>query len=183
MPFESPILALDLATNIGWCYGPPAQSPKEFGHYKLGNRGWGRARKYRLFREWLPMLMLTHKPGLVVFESAAATSTFSGRTTIDNVKWLIGICEHLEEMAYENYELREARVSDVRNYFIGHNPKREIAKRKTVQKCRDYGWDVQTDDEGDACALWTYQVSRLRPDIAAKMTPLFYEGRPVVSKM
>jgi hypothetical protein len=32
---------------------------------------------------------------------------------------------------------------------------------------------VETDDEADACALWDYQMSFLRPDLAFRTTALF----------
>ncbi|MES2695095.1 MAG: hypothetical protein V4773_16600 [Verrucomicrobiota bacterium] len=178
--FSGPILALDLATSTGWAYGSPGTKHLEFGSLRFGKPGADRAGKYRTFRTWLSMHLSTHPAELVVFESAASATAMSGRTTMDIIKWLVGMCEHLEEFCYERVELREGKTSDVRNYFIGNNPKREIAKAKTIEKCRSFGWNVANDDEADACALWCYQVGQLRPDLAASMTPLFYGKRRIV---
>lgn len=179
MRFNGAILALDLATQTGWAYGRPGETPL-FGSIRWD--GKDRPTKYRSFRAWLGIQTQRHPTDLIVFESAAAATTMSGRTTMDTIKLLVGLCEHLEEWSLDRVELREARVSDVRAHFIGGNPKRDVAKAKTMQKCRDYGWDVKNDDEADALALWCFQIAHLRPDIAAKMTPLFAFGRPVINK-
>jgi hypothetical protein len=43
----------------------------------------------------------------------------------------------------------------------------------TIERCRSLGWAVNNSDEADACALWDYQICHLRPDLAARTTPLF----------
>lgn len=171
--FDGLILALDLATITGYATGCPGQSPR-FGSVRFGKPGTARDQSYRMFRMWVDETLTSLEPDLVVFESAAITTAFGGKTTVETIKRLIGYCEHLEEMCYRRVELREANVSQVRGYFIGTtHVKRDAAKVLTKQKCRDYGWDVEEDNAADACALWAYQVSCLRPDLASKMTPLF----------
>jgi len=167
--FNGIILSLDLATQLGWAWGRPEDEVPHFGSRRL--KGSDRAARYRDFREFLAV-MITDKVSRVVFESSV-TQLMHGKTNIETVKFLIGITEHLEEFCYQRVELREARVSDVRMHFIKANPKREIAKAKTIGRCRDMGWDVKNDDEADACALWSYQVCTIRPDLAATHSPLF----------
>jgi hypothetical protein len=179
MTFTGPILALDLTTQTGWAYGRPGETP-QFGSLRFGRPGEDRASKYRTFRNWLSLHLTTHPADLIVFESSATASTMSGKTTMDTIKWLVGLCEHLEEFCFDRVELREAMTSQVRAHFLGSNPKRDEAKAKTMQRCREYGWEVSNDDEADALALWVYQVSHLRPDLAAKLTPLFYGKRRII---
>ena len=162
------IFALDLATKFGWAWGRPEDVAPRFGSIVLKG---DRAAKYRQLREFLGV-MVTDKVSRVVFESSA-TQVMHGQTNIETIKLLIGLTEHVEEFCYQRVELREARVSDVRMHFIKGNPKREIAKAKTVGRCREMGWDVNNDDEADACALWSYQVCTIRPDLAHTHSPLF----------
>jgi hypothetical protein len=51
--------------------------------------------------------------------------------------------------------------------------KSAIAKAATIDRCRELGWNVNNDNEADACALWDYQIACLRPDLAYKTTALF----------
>lgn len=172
--YRGSVLALDLATSTGWARGEPGGKPA-FGSLRFGKPGTSRPVIYRAFREWLSV-ELTDRITRVVFESSA-TQLMGGRTTIETVKLLIGLTEHLEEFCHQRVEVREARTSDVRHHFIGSNPKRAIAKPAMMQKCRDFGWDVANDDEADALGLWDYQCSILRPDLAHRRTPLFQKRR------
>ena len=55
----------------------------------------------------------------------------AGKTNIDTTgqACLIGLAEHLEEYAYNNFELREAsKPAQARAHFIGSNMKAAIAK-------------------------------------------------------
>ena len=168
------MLALDLATTTGWAYGAPGSIP-QFGSLSFGKRDSSRAVIYRAFRDWLEAKwnVRDHQPDVIVFESSAVPSIMAGRTRIETIKLLVGLTEHLEEWCHRKVELREARVADVRVHFIGANMKSALAKQKTFDQCRMIGWDVQTADEADACALWDYQCAWLNPKLAAYSTPLF----------
>ena len=174
MKFTGNVLALDLATITGWAYGPPGKPP-EFGHLRFGKPGTTRPVIYRAFRQWLEdkWNIRDEQPDLIVYECPAIPSFMHGDTNVETTKLLFGLAEHLEEWSYNVVELREATVSQVRCHFIGRNHKAKIAKPMTVEKCRALGWAVETDDEADACALWDYQMSFLRPDLAFRTTPLF----------
>ena len=170
--FTGKVLALDLATTTGWACGRPGTKPK-FGFMRLGKPGGGRANCYRVLRLWLDDFQHLHKPDMIVFESPAAPMVMQGRTNIDTIKLLIGLAEHVEEWCLGNIELREASVQQIRPHFIGENMKSKLAKAATIERCHELGWLVTNDNEADACALWSYQVCCLRPDIAIRMTPLF----------
>ena len=139
----------------------------------MAKQGEQRAATYRHFRLWLDLFCSAHKIKLIVYESPALPMIMQGRTNIETIKLLMGLCENLEEWAHGKMELREASVSQVRAHFLGQNYKSMIAKQMTVDRCRELGWDVQTSDEADACALWDLQVCALRPDLAVQGTPLF----------
>jgi hypothetical protein len=171
------ILALDVATTTGWAFGRP-DGPPTFGSIRFGKPGTSRAVCYREFRAWLDMWANYRKcPDLIVFESPVA-SMMHGQTNVDVIKKLIGMCEHLEEWAHDKIELREANVQQIRQHFIGCSPKREEAKRLTIERCHELKWAAINDNEGDALALLDYQICCLRPDIGTQRTPLFLAKRP-----
>ena len=171
-PFSGTVLALDLATTTGFAYGKPGEAPV-FGSHRYARPGAPRAMAYRSFRVWLDDFTHYNKIDLIVYESPAVPSIMAGRTNIDTIRLLMGLAEHLEEWCHNHIELREASVSQVRAHFIGRNLRSKIAKPMTVERCRELSWMVKTTDEADACALWDYQCSFLRPDLAANQTPLF----------
>jgi len=170
--FTGTILALDLATTTGFAWGVPGKRPR-FGTIRFAGRE--RAHTHRLFRQWLETNwnVRDEQPDLVVYESPAAPLLMMGRTNISTIKFLIGLCEHLEEWCYEKFELREASVQQVRAHFIGGNFKSAIAKQMTIDRCLQLGWKVSNDNEADACALWDYQVCCIRPDLVHRTTELF----------
>jgi hypothetical protein len=176
--FTGNVLALDLATVTGWCFGRPGKVPV-FGHTRFIKPGGSRAAAYRAFREWLETIceMRKEKPDLIVFESPAIPSIMAGKTNIDTIKLLIGLAENLEEFCHDYVELREASVGQVRSHFIGQNLKAAIAKPMVMERCQALGWNVADYDEADACALWDYQCCHLRPDLGVKSTPLFAQKR------
>jgi len=175
--YNGEILALDVATVTGWCYGRPGDIPR-CGHLRFGKVGGERAAAYRELRTWLTDFATVSRVKLMVYESAAIPMVMQGKTNADTIKKLIGLVEHIEEWAYGRVELREASVQQVRAHFLGSNRyKSDQAKQMTFDRCCANGWPVTTKDESDACALWSYQVACIRPDIAAKMTPLFYSNR------
>lgn len=179
MTFTGSILALDLATVTGWAHGAPGGKPW-CGHIRFSKQGSTRAQTYRAFRDWLDDKFIKpgqHLPDLIVYELPAIPSFMGGKTNIDTTRLLFGLAEHLEEWCHDRVELREATVSQVRAHFIGSNMKAKIAKPLTLERCRDIGWVVETTDEADAAALWSYQCALLNPQLAWRHTPLFRERK------
>jgi hypothetical protein len=170
--FDGSVLALDLATVTGWAWGQPGSLPK-FGHERFAKQGEPRPVAYRKFRLWLDLFCSARRPDLIVFESPAVPSFMGGKTNIETIRLLMGLAEHLEEWAWEKFELREATTAQVRAHFIGRNLRSNVAKPLVMARCRERGWMVETTDEADACALFSYQCAFLRPDLAWQDTPLF----------
>ena len=174
--FDGEILALDLATRTGWARGRPGETPT-FGRVLLHGDA---PQRYRELRAWLtPQLNDVDR---VIYESAAVPMLMMGRTNTDAIRFLIGCCEHVEELCHGVVDLYEARVSAVRVHFIGRNMKREAAKARTRERCVGLGWAVTNDDEADACALWSYAVCMARPDLAHTHSPLWRPKRRVMDK-
>jgi hypothetical protein len=174
MTFTGRVLALDLATVTGWAYGAPGTIP-QCGHVRFSKPGASRAQTYRAYRRWLDETwgVRDEIPDLIVYESPQIGMHMGGKTNVDTLKLLSGLAEHLEEWALNKTELREASVSQVRSHFLGRNFPAKIGKPMTLERCRELGWNPETTDESDACALWDYQCCWLNPQLAVRTTPLF----------
>jgi hypothetical protein len=90
---------------------------------------------------------------------------------------LYGLPAVIGAVAYHSgiYDIRKADTKDVRQHFIGCNPKRIKAKSMVKHQCRKLGWEVADDNEADALAIWHYMASLIEPKLALQVSPLFGE--------
>lgn len=124
-------------------------------------------------------LSLNPEIAIVVFEAPMVPMHMIGKTNVNTIRMLIGIAAVVEELLYTlgKYDVREAKVSDVRTHFIGSNRnKRAVAKDLTINACYRLGWKPVDDNAADALALWHYQASILEPQLALQVNPLFRRG-------
>jgi hypothetical protein len=181
MSYPSQILALDLAAKTGWALGYTKDAIPQSGTIRFAKEGASMAAVFSACRLQLrDFLSMNPEIGLVVFESPMLPMHMLGRTTKGTLRSLIGMAAVVEEMLYTigKYDVREARVSDVRSHFIGSNRhKRAVAKVMTIEACRRLGWAPGDDNEADALALWHYQAAILQPELAVQTSPLFRRGR------
>jgi hypothetical protein len=167
MTYTGQILALDLAARTGWALGRAMDPRPASGSVRFGKDGSSMAAVFHACRRWLDAF-LAQNPGvqLVVFESPLVPMFSRGKTTITTIRQLMGLPAIVEEFLYAKggYDVREARVAEVRVHFLGSNKfRREIAKDKTVARCNLLGWKPVDDNAADALALWDYQASLLYP--------------------
>lgn len=177
MPHNPRILALDLASKTGWAVGYPADEKPRSGSVRFAREGAAMGAVFAGCRQWLNDFLATENDvKLVVFEAPMVPQHMAGRTSAEIIRVLIGLCAIVEELTYaRGYDVREARVSDVRNHFIGSNRhKRKEAKSLTAEACYRLGWRPTDDNAADALALWHYQAAILNPDLAVQTSPLFH---------
>jgi ABC-type cobalt transport system substrate-binding protein len=168
------VLALDLASISGWAVGEPGREP-EHGSIRFASVGASHEAVFAGAFRWAINVITEHQPTLIVWEAPLPTSFSRGRTTSDVTSLLFGLPAIIGCVAYQLgiYDIRKADTRDVRNHFIGRNPKRAEAKKLVMSQCRQMGWFVTDDNEADACAVWSYMCSLLNPKLAVRPTPLF----------
>ncbi len=159
------ILALDLARKTGWALGTVNDKVPESGSVTIASEGASMAKLFSNWRLYLRDFLVMH-PDIrtVVFEAPLPPMMKTGTTNITTIRRLMGLCAVTEELLFtlDRYDVREARVADVRNHFIGSNRhKRPEAKALTKARCRQLGWAPVDDNAADALALWDYQRSIL----------------------
>jgi crossover junction endodeoxyribonuclease RuvC len=170
------ILALDLATTMGWARGAPGQEPV-YGSLRLGSKGACHAAILWSFGEWLiGETKLDSKPDVIAYE--APILPHYGSTNDDTLKLLNKLAGVADFVAYGrgyyDRRLQAIPVATWRGYFIGrHRYKTKEAKALTVRKCKLLRWNPQDDNAADALGLWSYVCGQLDPRASLKVTPLF----------
>jgi hypothetical protein len=164
------VLALDLASQTGWACGPIGGVPAH------GTVRFGASSHEVTFAKALTWMsvMCKLKIDTVVWEAPLATSFSRGHTNVNTTTLLYGLPAVISAVAHlrEIYDVRKATTKDVRNHFIGCNPKRVEAKKLTMRQCRAMGWTVEDDNEADALATWSYMCALIDPKLAVLPTPL-----------
>ncbi len=176
MAYRPRILALDLASRTGWACGYPALPKPPSGSVRFAREGASLGAIFAGCRQWLGDFVATETDvSLIVFEAPMAPSHMAGFTSAHIIRVLVGLCAVVEEFGYSRgYDVREAKVSEVRQHFIGSNRiRRKEAKAQTIAACNRLGWSPQDDNAADALALWHYQASILDPKLAVQTSPLF----------
>lgn len=170
------LLALDLATVLGFAYaplppGPPPTPieaaagramPKPYsGHHRVAAPGASIGRFLLNYDRWLVDMIATLGPTRVIFEAPLPTNR-TRKTNFETVRKLICIAGLTEKVALEKGVgiVREANHATVKKHFTGHG---RADKAETIAACRALGWDVDEENEADALALWSFAVSCWAP--------------------
>lgn len=171
------VLALDLARTTGWACGEPGSQPMH-GSIRFASTDSSHEAIFAGAFKWADKMMAAHSPELVVWEAPLATMFNRGTTTSNTTTVLYGLPAVIGTIAYLRgiYDIRKAETRDVRQHFIGCNPKRVKAKPMVMRQCRAMGWEVKDDNEADALATWHYMCSLIEPKLAMTPTPLFGRG-------
>jgi crossover junction endodeoxyribonuclease RuvC len=171
------ILALDIATQLGWARGKVGDVAPQFGHLRFAKPGASAAAVFGNAIRFLSATLEPHpRPDIVIVESLLPAAAKVGDTNREVRDRLSGLHAIVRGVCFLRgvYEVQEATTQQVRGHFIGvHNLKRDAAKLAVIDQCRRIGWQVVNDDEADACALWHYAVCLVDPELGTQTSPLF----------
>jgi crossover junction endodeoxyribonuclease RuvC len=173
MTYAPRILALDLASRTGWAVGDASDARPASGSIRFATPGASLSAVYCGCRQWLSDFVVADPEiCLIVFEAPMTPQHMAGFTAAHIIRILIGLCAVTEEFAYyRGLDVREAKVCDVREHFIGSNKiKRKEAKVATIDACHRLGW---APADGNAADAWHYQASIFDPKLAVQTSPLF----------
>lgn len=180
------ILALDLATRLGWAYAGPAameswprtameaaampSPPAVSGWFRLPKTGPDVGWFLDAYHDFLTSSLDLHQPARVVFEApwVGVKKDRHGnvsQTHQDTARKLLCLAGHTEFVCRRRrIAYREANNATVRKHFIGKGRgDRATLKRLTIDACKARGWSPENDDEADALGLLDYAVACWRP--------------------
>lgn len=170
------VCALDLATVTGFAFGTPDEPEPTIGSVKFATAGASADAVFCAALTWAQRFFREHRPDILAIEALLPAEAMRGKTqrhVRDRLAGLHGIIRGAARAA-NIFDVVEVSVGDIRQHFLGmRGGKRAPAKLDTMRRCKVLGWPVENDNEGDACALWSHQVSRLNPKLALRVSPLF----------
>jgi hypothetical protein len=153
------VMAIDIATHLGWCRGEHTDPTPRFGSVKFGVTGASSPARFSHALRWAVETFKGKRlPDVLVLERSIPVRAFSSDQTASILFGLAGV---IQGVAYECglYRFESHAVGDVRSIFIGaRGLPTTPAKAAVVRRCRQLGWMVPDHDAADACALWAYHV-------------------------
>lgn len=170
------ILFLDVAGIVGCSEGRPGEKPRSW-HWKLGGEGASQEeRGYSLLRKLSEHLQVS-QPRLVGIEAPLAPAVLANiGSKADDAAFQMGTAFLAKVVAYGRGVpmIKFVNVQDVRQHFVQQRrfKGKNDGKRAVLQRCRDLGWEVDTFDEADAAAGWSYCCHRWFPRHAQHVEPL-----------
>lgn len=169
------ILALDLATNTGWCAGVGDSVP-HVGHVKMPDTKEEIGPFGHFFEEWLIAKLEEYDPTMVVFESpmlpkatwdSATQRMKQAPTNLATTRKLQGLAYAAEVVVYRRrraqLEAGHLTPVDCREVFL-QTVKKELGGSGTAGKpdmmaaAKRCGIPVKTFDEADAFGVWLVGV-------------------------
>ena len=177
MAFPPPggILALDLATVLGWAYGLPTGCapatpleiaaghnfpPPECGSFRCGSTDCEDPEFFGTYHVWLQNMLDTLKPFLVGFEAPivgmymAKDGEGRPKINIKTVKRLMGLAANTEAICYINGlgdECWEEHLMTIKKHATGNG---RADKKMMMDAGRARGWQFVDDNACDAMWLW-----------------------------
>lgn len=176
------ILFIDAATRFGWALGRPGERPTS-GSGRFASQGASQGAVAWGAMHWIAGQIQQHHPDEIVIEAPLPAVIVNGKTQLATQEILMGLPFAIQGMAFglRMYRVSVARVSKIRQHFIGSNPKGDEGKQKVWRKCMALGW-VAPDDEDlsndrtDALAGWSFACHALAPKLAQPVDDLFVKA-------
>lgn len=163
------ILAFDLATQTGYCYGAHDECPS-LGHFRLPKTGEDVGAFLDAGERSLDDLMQVVKPTIVCFEAPILPPT----TAIRTVRKLHGLAGMLELVCHRRkVECVEVSVTAVKKVLTGSGAAK---KEQMVEAARAMGFDPRVEDEADALGVWIAVVRARFPQSAGRLDPMNFGG-------
>lgn len=166
------VLALDLASTVGWAYGQIGDRPR-FGTWKLPHIG-GEGGRYAAFENELIAAMDLHKPSHLILEkplSFAALLGSSNARVVQQQYTLRGFA--FAEGYRKSCSVSEVSSDMVRLELLGQSRfAKDTVKREVMRFCLRHGYKVPDHNAGDAVMVWLWHQGRVRSNGNG---PLFIE--------
>jgi hypothetical protein len=180
------LLALDIATNTGACWGRGDELPA-LCSFRLPSTGEDVGRFLCAYEDQLRGLIGQVEPTRIIFEAPVlprakfnkTTKRVEGGVSLMTTRKLQGLAGVTEMVAHrEGLDCREVQPAEAKQALTG---KGNAKKPEMVRACRAFGLDPKTyfadgdlaSDEADAFGVWLCIVRHAHPELAARWTPLF----------
>lgn len=160
------ILALDLSSITGWCYGVADCEVPLFGTWHLPVE-FGRGAVFASLENEVEDAIAEFRPAEVIQESPldrAMKATARGTRNEQASRQQFGLAAAVEATCYrERVHCSDGHVNTVRKHVLGKgNIPADLVKGVVLHYCAMRGWHVPDHNSGDACVLWVYRASLVK---------------------
>lgn len=175
MPAPPVVLAMDIATTSGFCFGPVGAQPPllQYGVREFGGTDRTNGQIIGLFRGWFAQRCFEIRPTLCVFESPYIPVGLKpgGGAPMNphTLRRLLGMTGAVEAVCYElKIPCRESVSAQFTKFLTGKGQYKTRPEKKAavIEACRFFGCEPQDDNAADALALFFYAESILSPRAA-----------------
>jgi len=152
------LLALDVASQTGWAYGPPNQIPT-FGTVDFNAEGKDYSARMGCATSWISRFLKAHPVDQIGMEDSFFRPTKPGQSgdKLNTVQLLMGYQGAISGAAYVvgGHKLLRYKPSEIDVSFLGKRSTggRNARKKAIWDVCRWEKYPVKTQDEADAGAL------------------------------
>jgi hypothetical protein len=167
------LLALDLATRIGWAHGDTDAGDPASGVVKLPATGEELGPYLAAYGSWLMPMIKDNGIEAIVFEEPIMPR---GMTQIATLLKLYNLIGTTERAAYHlGIPIRQVAAPSWKKGFTGSAAFGKAKKPyPPIAKCHALGWThVRDDNQADALGIWVYSCRFYAPAKADRFDPLF----------
>ena len=172
-PWDGVILALDLATTIGFTIGHSSCEEPSWGTHKLPSGG-SDAQAAIALAGWLRPLLDKGHVGLVAKETAPSIIAFKGATNARTLQRLISLGNKAEEVCLElGIECADVDLTQWRKALTG---RARFGKSERpyppIAALAQIGFEVPDHNAADSFGVWLYALAVRNVDASLKFHPL-----------
>ena len=156
------VLALDLSkSSTGWALCDDESAMPDYGSWELGIKLTSDGRVYANLHRRLSDLNSLGKIDAIFYEEALNPMNLNGKTNINSLRILSGLCAHTESWGYAMgcRIIRPVNLQSWRKFYIGkmdQGTKSKVLKDYTMERCQQLGFSPKNDDESDALGILDY---------------------------
>lgn len=160
------LLALDMATNTGWCCGDVREGKPVLGSIKLPSTkkdlGWWMDAAIKAYDD---LIEHTH-PDRVIYESPI----LRGSTRIETLRKLYTLASVIEYVCRERgIPVYEVAITTVKKRLTGNG---RAQKEDMIKAAKEKGMAPKNSDEADAFGIWLTGAYKFAPEQALRFEDL-----------
>ncbi|KQW79737.1 crossover junction endodeoxyribonuclease RuvC [Brevundimonas sp. Root1279] len=165
------LLALDLATQTGFCFGPADTGEvPTLGHVVMPSTGPDVGRFLCAWQDWLEPKVREVGPTLIVIEAPI----LAGQTQIATTRKLQGMAGVTEMIGHRlGIEVAEVATSQVKKALTGDG---RADKQLMMAAARHYSLTPIVSDEADAFGVWLCALRLRFPKEAGRWDPMNFRS-------
>lgn len=159
------ILAMDIATRTGWCYGRLDSGQPDYGSFRVAAEGAKSDDAFAGAFRWVANFMGEHEVNRFVIEATLDPRHLGDKTTRETGIRLIGLAASCRAAARlcGCHTFVEHRADKVRFSILGKRVKKADGKEPILWAVKARGFDCGDDDDAaDAVAVWLYDCAQIR---------------------